>query len=63
MIVVSTVYVALILLFAWAMAGCEKLTYYPDCASVHAAGKAPLLRGEPGYSRGLDADGDGVACQ
>jgi hypothetical protein len=37
--------------------------YYANCAAVRAAGKAPLHRGEPGYSRKLDRDGDGVACE
>lgn len=36
---------------------------YPDCAAVRAAGKAPLLRGQPGYRPGLDRDGDGRACE
>ncbi|MDL2343454.1 excalibur calcium-binding domain-containing protein [Deinococcus sp. MIMF12] len=36
---------------------------YPNCAAVRAAGKAPLLRGQPGYRAGLDRDGDGVACE
>ncbi|MDQ0093238.1 hypothetical protein J2T21_001105 [Paeniglutamicibacter psychrophenolicus] len=27
------------------------------------AGAAPIHRGEPGYSRKLDRDGDGVACE
>ncbi|MGX7677699.1 GmrSD restriction endonuclease domain-containing protein [Jatrophihabitans sp. DSM 45814] len=38
-------------------------TYYPNCAAVRAAGKAPLLRGQPGYRADLDGDGDGVACE
>ncbi|MFD1321873.1 excalibur calcium-binding domain-containing protein [Micromonospora sonneratiae] len=37
--------------------------YYANCAAVRAAGKAPLYRGQPGYSRKLDRDGDGVACE
>lgn len=37
--------------------------YYPNCAAVKAAGKAPLHRGDPGYSSKLDRDGDGVACE
>jgi hypothetical protein len=37
--------------------------YYRNCAAVRAAGKAPLYRGQPGYRSGLDADGNGVACQ
>ncbi|WP_176946288.1 fibronectin type III domain-containing protein [Blastococcus aurantiacus] len=38
-------------------------TYYANCDAVRAAGKAPLLRGQPGYSTKLDRDGDGVACE
>jgi ABC-type uncharacterized transport system auxiliary subunit len=37
--------------------------YYPNCTAVRAAGKAPLYRGQPGYSSSLDRDGDGVACE
>lgn len=37
--------------------------YYPNCASARAAGAAPIRRGQPGYSRKLDRDGDGVACE
>ncbi|MFJ2835511.1 excalibur calcium-binding domain-containing protein [Nocardia sp. NPDC087230] len=37
-------------------------TYYKNCAAARAAGAAPLHRGEPGYRSGLDADGDGIAC-
>jgi hypothetical protein len=37
--------------------------YYKNCDAVRAAGKAPLLRGQPGYRKGLDRDGDGVACE
>lgn len=36
--------------------------YYPNCAAVRAAGKAPLYRGQPGYRTGLDRDHDGIAC-
>ena len=36
---------------------------YRNCVEVRAAGKAPLLRGQPGYSGRLDRDGDGVACE
>jgi Excalibur calcium-binding domain len=35
---------------------------YADCEAVRAAGKAPLHKGDPGYSKALDRDGDGVAC-
>jgi micrococcal nuclease len=37
--------------------------YYPNCAAARAAGAAPLYAGQPGYSRKLDRDGDGVACE
>ena len=37
--------------------------YYKNCAAVRAAGKAPLYKGQPGYSTKLDRDGDGVACE
>jgi hypothetical protein len=36
--------------------------YYKNCAAVRAAGKAPIRRGDPGYSSKLDADGDGQGC-
>jgi len=35
---------------------------YANCDAVRTAGKAPLHRGDPGYSRALDGDGDGTAC-
>lgn len=37
--------------------------YYANCAAVRAAGAAPIHSGDPGYSRKLDRDGDGVACE
>jgi hypothetical protein len=36
---------------------------YADCAAAIAAGAAPINEGEAGYSRALDGDGDGVACE
>jgi hypothetical protein len=36
---------------------------YADCEAVRIAGKVPLLRGQPGYSRALDTNGDGIACE
>jgi hypothetical protein len=36
--------------------------FYADCAAVRAAGAAPIRRGDPGYGRHLDSDGDGVGC-
>jgi len=38
-------------------------TYYPDCSAARATGHAPIRAGSPGYRIGLDADGDGVACE
>lgn len=36
---------------------------YKNCSEVKAAGKAPLYKGDPGYSTKLDRDKDGVACE
>ncbi len=36
---------------------------YANCAAVRAAGAAPIHVGQPGYSRKLDRDGDGVGCE
>lgn len=36
-----------------------RYVYYPNCASAPGT----LYAGEPGYSRKLDRDGDGVACE
>jgi endonuclease YncB( thermonuclease family) len=36
---------------------------YQNCAAARAAGAAPIMAGAPGYSRRLDRDGDGVACE
>lgn len=37
--------------------------YYANCAAVRAAGAAPIRAGQPGYSRSLDRDGDGIGCE
>ncbi|KRF21023.1 hypothetical protein ASG90_00985 [Nocardioides sp. Soil797] len=37
--------------------------YYANCTDVENAGAAPIYAGDPGYSRDLDRDGDGVACE
>jgi len=42
--------------------GAESVSY-ASCAEARAAGSAPLRAGDPGYSRRLDRDGDGVACE
>ncbi|MGO4192996.1 DUF1524 domain-containing protein [Arthrobacter sp. YAF17] len=39
------------------------VTSYANCAAVRAAGAAPIYAGQPGYSRSLDRDGDGVGCE
>ncbi len=44
-------------------AGTPQTAPYPDCAAARAAGVAPLHRGDPGWSDGIDGDGDGVACE
>jgi hypothetical protein len=36
---------------------------YANCDAVRAAGAAPIHVGDPGYSRKLDRDGDGVGCE
>ncbi|WP_421935547.1 excalibur calcium-binding domain-containing protein [Phenylobacterium sp.] len=36
---------------------------YPNCAAARAAGAAPVRRGDPGYGRHLDRDGDGKGCE
>ncbi|RZT88241.1 excalibur calcium-binding domain-containing protein [Pseudonocardia sediminis] len=36
---------------------------YPDCAAAAAAGQGAIYVGDPGYSRRLDGDDDGVACE
>jgi len=41
----------------------EAITAFANCAAVRAAHRAPLLKGQPGYSRKLDLDGDGRACE
>ena len=35
---------------------------YASCADAADAGATPLHLGEPGYTSGLDPDGNGVAC-
>ena len=37
--------------------------YYQNCAAARAAGAAPIRAGQDGYSRKLDRDGDGIACE
>ena len=37
--------------------------YYENCDAARAAGAAPVYRGDPGYAKKLDRDGDGVGCE
>lgn len=37
--------------------------FYQNCDAVRAAGTDPIHIGDPGYSRKLDRDGDGVGCE
>lgn len=41
----------------------EQSVTYSGCNEVRAAGKAPLLAGQPGYREDMDGDGDGIACE
>ena len=41
----------------------EESVHFANCDAARSAGKAPLFPGQPGYSKDLDPDGDGVACQ
>lgn len=36
---------------------------YKNCTEARAAGVTPIYEGQPGYSRKLDRDGDGIACE
>lgn len=36
---------------------------YKNCTEVREAGAAPIMKGDPGYSKKLDRDGDGIACE
>lgn len=36
---------------------------YKNCDAVRAAGKAPIYKGDPGYGKHLDRDGDGIGCE
>ena len=40
----------------------EEDVYYANCTEVREAGAAPIRRGDPGYRRALDRDGDGEGC-
>lgn len=36
---------------------------FSNCTAVRKAGRAPIYRGDPGYSPKLDRDNDGIACE
>jgi hypothetical protein len=38
-------------------------TGYIDCGHARLVGAAPMKKGEKGYSKRLDVDGDGIACE
>ncbi len=46
-----------------AQAPAPAVAAYATCAAARAAGAAPIRAGQPGYSSGLDGDGDGIACE
>lgn len=37
--------------------------YYKNCTAAREAGAAPVRKGDPGYGKHLDRDGDGTACE
>lgn len=37
--------------------------YFKNCTEARNAGAAPVYRGEPGYGKHLDRDGDGIGCE
>ena len=41
----------------------DREVYYPNCAAARSVGAAPVYRGQPGYGRHLDRDGDGKGCE
>ena len=38
-------------------------SFYKNCKEARAAGVTPIYRGQPGYAKHLDRDGDGIACE
>ena len=41
----------------------QKNLYFQSCKEARAKGYSGILKGQPGYSRKLDRDGDGLACE
>jgi hypothetical protein len=48
---------------AIAQAPTGRVRAYRNCAEARAAGAAPVRVGDPGYTRKLDRDGDGIGCE
>jgi hypothetical protein len=40
-----------------------KPVYYADCDAASAKADVPIAKRDPGYRKGLDLDGDGLACE
>ncbi|CAI3798219.1 excalibur calcium-binding domain-containing protein [Pseudarthrobacter sp. MM222] len=41
----------------------EPTLRYTSCNDVWAGGQGPFREGEPDYTKQLDPDGDGIACE
>jgi hypothetical protein len=41
----------------------EPTPRFTNCNDVWAGGQGPFKEGEPGYTKQLDPDGDGIACE
>ncbi|HHU19962.1 MAG TPA: excalibur calcium-binding domain-containing protein [Bacilli bacterium] len=37
--------------------------YYKNCTEARNTGAAPVYKGDPGYAKHLDRDGDGIGCE
>jgi hypothetical protein len=54
---------ALVVGIAAGLSGCSTAKSYSSCAAAQKAGLSlPISKGSAGYSKKLDADGDGIAC-
>lgn len=52
-----------LLVIAPLLGGCTEVVHYQTCEQAREAGVAPIEKGEPGYRKALDRNGDGVACE
>lgn len=48
---------------AYSAYGGSAVAFFANCSDARAQGAAPVRVGDPGYSRKLDRDGDGVGCE